>query len=92
METLWSVQESSLYIVQVSVRGKTVTEIVMTASTSVIDMISNIGGTLGLFLGLSLLSAVEILYWACKSMSGIKSAKRGGKKGKKRKKKTTFTV
>ena len=28
-----------------------------------IDMISNIGGTLGLFSGFSLLSGIEIIYW-----------------------------
>ena len=34
-----------------------------TATVSVIDMISNIGGTLGLFCGFSLISAVEVAYW-----------------------------
>ena len=45
---------------------KTVNMIEMTAAATLIDMISNIGGTLGLFCGLSILSLVEILYWGCK--------------------------
>ncbi len=45
---------------------KTTMEMVMTATVTVIDMISNIGGTLGLFCGFSILSVVEIIYWTCK--------------------------
>lgn len=33
-----------------------------------IDMMSNIGGTLGLFCGFSILSAIEIIYWGWKLM------------------------
>lgn len=47
------------------IHRKTTMKIVMTATVTIIDMISNIGGTLGLFSGLSILSGVELLYWAC---------------------------
>ena len=33
-------------------------------------MISNIGGTLGLFCGFSIISALEVVYWAAKAISG----------------------
>lgn len=64
------VQSFNLYINQ-----KTTMEIVMTATVSTIDVISNIGGTLGLFLGFSLLSGVELIYWAC-SCLGLKRSKK----------------
>jgi len=41
-----------------------------TATVTLVDMISNIGGTLGLFCGFSLLSGVEAIYWTLK---GIKT-------------------
>ena len=40
--------------------------IIQTATVTAIDMISNIGGTLGLFTGVSLLSAAELVYWTAK--------------------------
>ena len=51
--------------VNLYIEHKTTMRIFVTAAVTVIDMISNIGGTLGLFLGFSLLSGVELLYWAC---------------------------
>ena len=47
---------------------------VSTATVTIIDMISNIGGTLGLFSGFSILSGVELLYWAGKAVN--RAAKR----------------
>ena len=43
-------------------------EITQTASATLIDVVSNVGGTLGLFSGFSLISAIEIVYWACKGL------------------------
>jgi hypothetical protein len=38
----------------------------MSASMPLVDMISNVGGILSLFSGMSILSLVEIVYWmAC---------------------------
>ena len=40
-----------------------ITEITLELRTNVFDMISAIGGTLGLFTGVSLITFVEIIYW-----------------------------
>ena len=50
-------------VIKVWVDKKTTLEMVVTATVTVIDMISNIGGTLGLFCGFSILSAVEFVFW-----------------------------
>ncbi len=50
-------------LVSVFINKKATLNVVMTATVTVIDMISNIGGTLGLFCGFSILSAAEIVYW-----------------------------
>ena len=50
-------------VIKVWVEKKTTLEITVTATVTIIDMISNIGGTLGLFCGFSILSAVEALFW-----------------------------
>ncbi len=54
----------SLGAIKVWVDKKTTLEMVVTATVTAIDMISNIGGTLGLFCGVSILSGVEVLFWA----------------------------
>lgn len=56
--------KGSLSYTRVYVHRKTAMKILMTATISFIDVISNIGGTLGLFSGLSVLSAAEIVFWA----------------------------
>ncbi len=58
-------------LVSVFINKKVTLNVVMTATVTVIDMISNIGGTLGLFCGFSILSAAEIIYWI-----GVMLAKR----------------
>ncbi len=55
--------------IKVYVDRHTTLEVVATATVTVIDMIANIGGTLGLFSGFSILSAVELLYWAGRAVS-----------------------
>ena len=57
--------------------------ITVTATVTVIDMISNIGGILGLFSGVSVLSLAEAIYWAGKFVSK-KLFKEEAKKKKKR--------
>ena len=56
---------SELYVGKISVYPvkKTALRILKTATVTVIDMISNIGGTMGLFLGFSILSGIEVVYW-----------------------------
>ncbi len=60
-------------------------QIVQTATATTIDMISNIGGTLGLFCGFSLLSGVEIVYWACRSLFPFLGSDGGGNVRKRQK-------
>ena len=50
----------------VFVSSKSTLCIIQTATVTAIDMISNIGGTLGLFTGVSLLSAAELVYWTAR--------------------------
>lgn len=47
-----------------------ITEITLDLKTSIFDMISAIGGTLGLFTGISVITLVEVMYWAVK-LSGL---------------------
>ena len=37
----------------------------MEVRTNIYDMISSIGGTLGLFTGISVITLVEVFYWMC---------------------------
>ena len=50
-------------LVRVYIDKKSTLKIVRTATVTLVDMISNIGGTLGLFCGVSILSMAEIVYW-----------------------------
>ncbi len=50
------------------VSKRTTLHVVNTATMTIIDLISNVGGTLGLFLGFSVLSIVEIVYWSGRSI------------------------
>ena len=43
-----------------------ITEITLELRTSIFDMISAIGGTLGLFTGISVITLVEVAYWSGK--------------------------
>ena len=40
-----------------------ITEITLEIRTNVYDMISAVGGTLGLFTGISVITVVEVVYW-----------------------------
>ena len=61
-------KEFSKYI-RVYVHRKTAMKILVTATISAIDMISNIGGTLGLFSGFSVLSGAELVFWICRCVA-----------------------
>ena len=43
--------------------------VVIAPTVKLIDMISNFGGTLGLFSGISILSIIEIIYWTFKGLA-----------------------
>ncbi len=44
-------------------------EITRTATVSAVDVLSNIGGTLGLFCGVSILTLVEVAYWLARALA-----------------------
>ncbi len=48
--------------------GKLAQKIIRTATMTTTDLISNVGGTLGLFCGLSVLSLAEVAYWTCRAL------------------------
>ena len=50
-----------------------ITEITLEARTNIYDMISAVGGTLGLFTGISVITFFEVVYWIGKFLEvGIK--------------------
>ena len=51
-------------VIHFSVTDRNTVLIVKTATVTAVDMVSNIGGTLGLFCGFSILSGLEVMYWA----------------------------
>jgi hypothetical protein len=61
-------KNSSLYYIHFYYDESYVTEIIETAKYTWINLISNLGGTLGLFLGMSLLSFVEIFEFLFKAL------------------------
>ena len=46
-----------------------ITEITLEMRTTIYDMISAVGGTLGLFTGISIITFVEIVYWSFKLLA-----------------------
>ena len=78
--TLWietvPVAYHPLQVVQIYFRTATYDEIVNDVSVSLGDQISAIGGTMGLFAGFSILSAVEVLYFILKFLFSLMSKTR----------------
>ncbi len=50
-------------MVRVAIVNRLVHRILKAATISLVDMISNVGGILGLFTGLSVISLIELAYW-----------------------------
>ena len=69
-------------LIEIFTETSTALHIIITSSTSLVDMVSNIGGTLGLFAGFSILSGVEILFWGTKFIVGKSGSKTKNKKRK----------
>ena len=65
-----------LQVVQIYFRTATYDEIVNDVSVSLGDQISAIGGTMGLFAGFSILSAVEVLYFILKFLFSLMSRRK----------------
>ena len=59
--------KQKLQVIEIYIATPTFDKITLDAKTNIETMISTVGGTLGLFTGFSLLSAVEILYWILKT-------------------------
>ena len=56
-------------LAKVYIDKKSTMKIVKTATVTAVDMISNIGGIMGLFCGVSFLSLAEAIYWMGKLLS-----------------------
>ena len=67
----WGVCHTSLQVVQIYFTTATYDKIVNDVSVTLGDQISAIGGTMGLFAGFSILSAVEVLYFVMKFFFSI---------------------
>ena len=65
-----AVLQRQVSIIKVSWGHPSVMRITKMATATAVDMTSNIGGTLGLFCGFSLLSLVEIIYWVGRAVKG----------------------
>ena len=65
-----------LQVVQIYFSTATYDKIVNDVSVSLGDQISAIGGTMGLFAGFSILSAIEVLYFMLKFLSSLMSKSR----------------
>ena len=57
------VKDLLLTFIKVSFGEDKSIRIVKTATVTPVDIVSNVGGTLGLFSGFSILSGMEIVYW-----------------------------
>ena len=66
----------------------TATAVTKTAAATPLDMMGNVGGTLGLFCGISILSVVEAAYWTVKTVlgwwahMGSRKARKRGRRGR----------
>ena len=65
-----------LQVVQIYFSSATYDEIVNDVSVSLGDQISAIGGTMGLFAGFSILSAVEVIYFILKFLFSLMSRRK----------------
>ncbi len=59
-------QRQNVGVLKVYIDKKSTLKVVLTATVTFVDMISNIGGIMGLFCGISFLSLAEIAYWMAK--------------------------
>ena len=63
---LW---KSDLKMIRITIKAPVFTRIIKDRSSSPVDQLSAVGGTFGLLTGFSLISAVEILYYAAKILN-----------------------
>ena len=59
-------------LVRINLASKVVTRITRNKRVTITGHIANIGGTLGLFTGISIMSMFELLFWACRLLITLK--------------------
>ena len=59
-------------IVRIKLASNTVTAIKRSKRVTITGHISNIGGTLGLFTGMSIMSFIELTFWLCRFLHSLK--------------------
>ena len=59
---------NKVLFVKVYTNQKAVMTVVLAPTVSLIEMVSNFGGILGLFTGISILSLAEIAFWILKAL------------------------
>ena len=60
--------ERNIAKITIEIAEPTVTNVQRDVKVTFVDQIGTIGGTLGLFCGLSIVSMVEFVYWIYKTM------------------------
>ena len=60
--------ERNIAKITIEIAEPTVTNVQRDIKVSLVDKIGTIGGTIGLFCGLSIISMVEIVYWIYKTV------------------------
>ena len=61
-----------LAVVRIKLASNTVTAIKRSKRVTITGHISNIGGTLGLFTGMSIMSFIELTFWLCRFLHSLK--------------------
>ena len=74
----------SARVFRLSISHRGTERILKTATMTAVDMVSNVGGVLGLFSGFSVLSGLEVAYWAAICMCR-RRRKNKGRRGKSKK-------
>ncbi len=70
----------SARVFRLSISHRGTERILKTATMTAVDMVSNVGGVLGLFSGFSVLSGLEVAYWAVICMCRRRRKKNGKSK------------
>lgn len=66
-----------LRMVEIKFPHRTAMQMVLSAATTFAGTVSNIGGTLGLFCGFSIISGLEIFFWTIDFLSKLLRGHRG---------------
>ena len=78
-EELHKYGKENLAQIHVMIQSPYVTKLKRDVAIPFVTFVSNTGGLLGLCIGFSFISGIEILFWICKIVSTIFSVKLGNK-------------